>query len=150
MLIVYKIRQNYIKYEISQILKDKNASYEKLTLTLAQYQKSQINSKEIYFKGNMYDVKSVDISGDIVVLLVLNDKKENNLLEEVRDFSKKTNPQNRALPYQIISLLSLNYVHQEANRFCFIPCIIISSNQLQNADILSNCLDTPYPPPKLV
>jgi hypothetical protein len=149
MLLVYKIQQFYVQYEMSLLVKDSHTSFEKLILGTADYQKSRINSHEISFKGNMYDVKSVKITGDIAELLVINDKKEKNLVKNIQDFLTKTNQQKKELPEQLQKFLSLNYLSADQELTIVIPSLSSIIFQSVNSYFLSDLSDIPSPPPKL-
>jgi hypothetical protein len=149
MLLVYKIQQFYVQYEMRLLVNDSHTSFEKLLLSTADYQKSRINSHEISFQGNMYDVKSVKITGDIAELLVINDKKEKSLVKNIQDFLTKTNQQKKELPEQLQKFLSLNYLPADQDLTIVIP--ILSSNifHAPKGNIFSDLSETPSPPPKL-
>jgi hypothetical protein len=149
MLMVYKIRQFYIQYEMRLLVKNSDTSFERLVLPLADYQKSRINSREISFGGNMYDVKSVKISGNTAELLVINDKKEKILLKDIKDFLNKSSQQKKELPDQLQKFLSLNYLSGEKEHVIFIPSFYTCIFYHQNRNIYSDHQDIPSPPPKL-
>lgn len=150
MLLVYKTQQFYVQEEMQQTLNSDKTQFQKIILSLRDYQKSQINAHEISVKGKMYDVKSVNISGDSGALLVLNDSKEENILEKIKDFTEGTNRPNNDLPNQLQQLFSLNYLSPETDRIFFIPSLSIHVFRSLNLNIVSSDLDISTPPPKFV
>jgi hypothetical protein len=149
MLLVYKIRQFFVQHEMMLLVKNSETSFEKLVLTSEEYQKSRLNSHEISFRGNMYDVKSVNISGDSVELLVINDAKEKNLVKDIKDFLNKSNQQKKELPDQLQKFLSLNFLSAQKESIIYIPSFFSSIGYHPNLNILSDHPDIPSPPPKL-
>jgi hypothetical protein len=149
MLLVYKIQQFYVQYEMSLIVKDSNTSFEKLILSADEYQKSRVNSREILFKGNMYDVKSVKITGNTAELLVINDKKEKKLVKNIKDFLYKTNQQKKELPEQLQKFLSLNYLPADKELTDIVTILSSIIFYSPDGNILFHLSDIPSPPPKL-
>jgi hypothetical protein len=149
MLLVYKIRQFYVQHEMMLLVKNSETSFEKLVLTSEEYQKSRLNSREISFRGNMYDVKSVNISGDTVELLVIKDAKEKILLEEIKDFLHKSNESKKELPDQFQKFLSINYIATVQGRIIYIPSFCFNIYPHQDQDTYTDKSDIPSPPPKL-
>lgn len=149
MLLIYKIQQFYVQYEMRLVVNDSNNSFEKLNLNLDEYRKSHLNSREILYKGNMYDVKSVNITADNVELLVINDVKEKILLDEIKDFLHKSNQSKKELPDQLQNFLSVNYIASEEGRLIYIPSFDSYIFLHSDPDIYSDPSDIPSPPPKV-
>jgi hypothetical protein len=110
LLLVYKMKQLKVQFEMLKVLKENEEGYSKLTLTLAEYDQSRVKSHEISWQGRMYDVKSAVIKGNSVDLLVMHDEKEENILKKIKLLAGKTGSQNRELPQQLVQLLSLSYI----------------------------------------
>lgn len=149
MLLVYKIQQFYVQYEMRLLVNDSSTSFEKLILSTDEYHKSRVNSREILFKGNMYDVKSVKITGNSAELLVINDKKEKTLVKNIKDFLYKTNQQKKELPEQLQKFLSLNYLPADKELTDIVTTLSSIIFYSPDGNILSDLLDIPSPPPKL-
>lgn len=149
-LLIYKTQQCYVWYEMQHTLNDSNTRFQKLELSLSDFQKSKINSDEIFFQGKMYDVKSVQVSGNIVNLLVINDKDEDSILKKIDNFLNTTQKDNSKLPYQLQQLLSLNYLSPYSVNFFFIPSLSITTFHSLNLNLISNDSDTSSPPPESV
>jgi hypothetical protein len=150
LLLIYKIRQCYVKIEMQISLNDSRTSFHKITLNLREYQKSKIHAHELSMNGKMYDVKSADISGDRVELLVLHDIKEEIILEAIKDFICKINQPGSELLNQLHQLLSLNYLSPMINRIIFIPSFSINIFSTLNQGIIPKDSDISAPPPELV
>lgn len=148
-MLIYKTRQLYVQHEMMKLVKNSETYFEKLILSFGEYQKSRLNAHEIYFKGNMYDVKSVCFSNNTVELLVINDSKEKNLLKNIKDFVNKTNQQKKELPDQLQKFLSLNFLLAGKDNIIYIPALFSSIGYHPNLNILSDHPDIPSPPPKL-
>jgi hypothetical protein len=149
MLLIYKIRQFHVQYEMRLVLNNSATSPEKLILSRDEYYKSRINSNEILFRGNMYDVKSVNISGDMAELLVINDTKEKDLVKNIKDFLNKTNQQKKELPDQLQKFLSLNYLSADKDCIIHFPSFSFNIVHYPYLDFNAITSDTPSPPPKL-
>ena len=149
MLLIYKVQQFSVQYKMRLALNESEISFERLILNIDEYRKSRLNSREISYKGNMYDVKSVNITGDSVELLVINDVKEKILLQEIKDFLQKSNQSKKELPDQLQKFLSINYIAADEGRMIYIPSF--SSNIFQHPDfnICPDHSDIHSPPPKL-
>lgn len=149
MLLIYKVQQFSVQYKMRLALNESEISFERLILNIDEYRKSRLNSREISYKGNMYDVKSVNITGDSVELLVINDVKEKILLQEIKDFLQKSNQSKKELPDQLQKFLSINYIAADEGRMIYIPSFCSNIFQQPDSNLSSNFLDKPSPPPKL-
>jgi len=149
MLLIYKVQQFSVQYEMRLALNESAISFEKLILNIDEYRKSRLNSREISYKGNMYDVKSVNITGDSVELLVINDLKEKILLQEIKAFLQKSNQSKKELPDQLQKFLSINYIAADEGRMIYLPSSSSNIFQQPDSNLSSNFLDKPSPPPKL-
>jgi hypothetical protein len=149
MLLIYKVQQFTIQYEMRLALNSDESSFEKLILNIAEYRKSRVNSTEIYLNGNLYDVKSVIITGDTAELIVINDLKEKILLDSLKDFLKKSNQSKKELPDQLQKLLAINYIATDPGRIIFIPSHCFNIIYHAELAIYSEPSDIPSPPPKL-
>ena len=131
------------------VVNNNETSFKKLILSRDEYQKSRLNSHEISYKGNMYDVKSVNIKGDIAELLVINDIKEKFLLREIKDFLHKSNQSKKELPDQLQKFLSINYISADKERIIYIPSFSSGIFHHLNQEILPDHSEIFFPPPKL-
>jgi hypothetical protein len=148
MLLIYKIQQFYVQYEMRLVVNDKETSFEKLILTIDDYKKSRFNSREISYKGNMYDVKSVNVTDNFAEVLVINDVKEKILLKEIKDFLHKSNQSKKELPDQLQKFLSINYLAAEQGQIIYIPFPVSNIFHYPDPDFNAIQSDIPSPPPK--
>lgn len=109
-LLIYKIQQYFVHREMEQALNNKATRFQQLTLSLSDFQKGKINDHEISIKGKMYDVKSIEIRGNKVELLVINDTREENILEDIKKSINTSNQQNKEHPYHFVKVLTLLYI----------------------------------------
>lgn len=83
-LMLHTVEQYFAQKVILSELNDPDTKFEKLILSVSEYEKGKLNSFEVIHHGKMYDVKSVQFSGDTVVLQVIHDKGEEDVLTEIR------------------------------------------------------------------
>ncbi len=150
LFLVYKVQQWNIQNKMSQVLKNDQTGFIRMTLTVSEYQKYKVKSNEICWKGKMYDVKSAVISGDNIDLLVINDIREENILRQIKLMTDNAAKQHRELPHQIIELLIAPYL-------CAAICDKMIFQNIQEIkypsltevpDSITS--DVPSPPPELV
>jgi hypothetical protein len=150
-LLIFRCQQYCIQYQISVALKEENTSFEKLTLSVSEYQKNRIHSNEISYKGKMYDIRSVNFSGDKVELFVIHDSEEENILEKINDFLNTPNPTTSSkLPARICILFSLNYLAPDIENIFYIHNICIHTFHQPDLNFVSPMPDVHTPPPRLV
>jgi len=149
MYFAYTIAQYHVQKKMHEALKNDATKFQTITLSLADYKKSKINSHEISIDGKMYDVKSVTFRGNKVDLACINDREEENILKDLKDFASRSSKSNSNLPNQIQQLLTLNYITPEAKEFYFIPIVAAHIFLSSNPGIVSNDTDITTPPPKL-
>lgn len=109
MLIFYQFEQNQIKASMFDLLNDPDSKFEKLTLSLPEYENCKVNSHEIYYNGEMYDVKSADLKVDHVNLVVLHDKHEKNIIEKIKNYFTSNSKHDSKIPNHLVKLISNNY-----------------------------------------
>ena len=107
---IYKIQQYCVQREMEQALNNEGTLFQQLTLSLSDFQKGEINADEISINGKMYDIKSLEIRGDKVELLVINDTREENILEDIKKSINSSNQQNKEHPYHFVKVLTLLYI----------------------------------------
>jgi hypothetical protein len=150
MLFIYTVRQSHVRRGMQEVLNRRSTQFERMTLSVSEYQKSKINAKEIFVEGKMYDVKSMTVKGDAVELLVVHDIKEENVLKRIKDFSKRTEQPNNDLPNQLQHLLTLNYLSPCVEGLFFVPYLLIHVFPFSSLNIVSNNSDILTPPPEVV
>ena len=149
MLFIYKLQQSGIQFEMASLLKSSNAAFEKMIIPLQEYEKCRLNSGEILWGGNMYDVKSVSISAGKAELLVVNDKKEKNILTAIKHFINITEQPLRKNPDQLRQLLRLSYILPDKDKIFLISFFSIHNFHPVDLNITSLASDISSPPPRL-
>jgi hypothetical protein len=145
---IYKVQQFSVQLKMRLAVNGNQSSFEKLVLDIDEYRKCQLGSREISYKGNLYDVKSMSIKGDHAELIVINDVKEKILLEEIKDFLKKSNQSKKELPDQLQKFLSINYIAADEGREICIPSFSFNYSHQPDLDIYPDLSEIPSPPPK--
>ncbi len=148
-LIIYKVDQFFVRNEISAILNSENSQYQKLTLSIAEYQKAKINSYEISYKEKLYDVKKVIIAGDIAELQIIHDNLEEKILEKIKDFITQSNLPIKKLPDHLQQFLTLKFLPHENKINILIPTLTTGGFLSLNQKIISADTEIHTPPPEL-
>ncbi len=148
-LLIYKIQQSCVHSEMEQALNNEATGFQQLTLSLSDFQKGEINANEISFNGKMYDVKSIKISGDKVELLVINDTKEENIVENIKRSVNTNSEQNKKLPYHLVNLLNWFYIYPVSGN-AFLLLEQRTSYLPFSENVFSFISEISSPPPKLV
>jgi hypothetical protein len=130
-------------------LKNDTSSFENITLSVSDYEKSSIHSHEILLNGMLYDIKSKTFLGDSVNLIVIKDLNEAKILNHIRQLSNNPNLPKNKFPSQIKLLISLNYIAPNVAFRNILPKILIYLFQTNILDFDSLKPDALVPPPKL-
>jgi len=147
-LIIYKLQQYYVQDEMMQNLNSYKTQFQKIVLSLSEYQKCKINAREITLHNKLYDVKSVNIFGTRAELLVLNDSREENILIKIAEFTSTTRQQNSVLFNNLRHLLSLSYLPHERYISLFIYPFPIDKSFPVTLHFISTFPEIPTPPPR--
>lgn len=151
LLFVYHVQQVSVKIEMRNALEARwNSGFQKLHMTVSEFKKAKINSFEIYYKGRMYDYKSVVIKSDSVEILAIHDTKEEGILEIIKELSENTSNSDSEYPHQLLKLLSLIYIGTEAVQ----PSILTENSKCEYTFFGENTLifhgTFPSPPPEII
>ena len=131
---------------MNQALNNRETRFQKLILSLNDFQKSRINAHEMYFNGKMYDVKSFKITSDKVELLVINDTKEENILANIKKSADTGTEQNKKLSFRQFNLLNWFYIYPDSgNKFILQKQKINYPSFAENALSVINEISTPPP-----
>lgn len=149
MLLICNVQQCRIQFQMAEKLKSDKSSFELITLTVNEYQKSRINSKEIRHSGKMYDVKSLTVQDGVVSLIVMNDNEEATILQTITNLVSHTNFPNSPLPNQLHQLISLVYIPVFSEHLLFTPSLCVNTFHPSKLKIASNDPEILSPPPKL-
>ena len=150
LLLFYQVQQYFVQYRMQQALNCNTSRFQKLTLTLDDFQNSKINNNEISLNGKMYDIKSIKTSDDTVELIVLNDTEEESIIEIIKRIVGNENQQNRVLPNKLIQLLSLIYLSTTSQNNLLLDGIQQIIFQSFCETIVSHKTEIFSPPPELV
>jgi hypothetical protein len=94
-----------------ELLENDRANYETFRLSLTDYNKARINRRELRLGGKMFDVKSVDFIADSVQVVAINDKAEEQIIENiVRQVLGIHDQSKNALNPNLQKLISLQYI----------------------------------------
>ena len=150
MLLIYEIQQHRVQDKMRSAMQKKETTFEKLILSVSEFQKCRVNASEISLNGKMYDIKSIETYGNEIELTVMNDKEEKIILGRINDYVNNTNSSGNGT-YQIFAkILSLIYLSSNTNPE-FYPLqagkIIFFSSLLNYS---SNNSEVSSPPPRLV
>ncbi len=149
LLIIGRLQQYNVQHLMSILLEKEDAKFEKLVLTVREYEESRINSKEISFKGNMYDIKSIRNKGEYVELLVINDLREKHIVNAIRNLAGGDDKTDRETPELIQRILSMNYLSPKNSKIlvvCPVKEITFHKPQITIFSFKSNITT---PPPQL-
>ena len=147
-LIVFNIKQVIVQHQMKEKMENESSKFENLTLTTNQYKKCRINSKEIYFNGKMYDIKSIAFVGDSVKIMAIDDIEEKKIMDIIKMLSNKANDQNKNLPSQIQYITLLQYISPNSELEFLAPCFQIKIFYQAVFDFKSNKPEVQTPPPR--
>ena len=148
MILFFQIQRNIIQNKMQISLINPGSKFENLKLSLSNFNNNKINSHEIMYNGTMYDIKSIKISGDNVLLTVLTDYDESGLVQKIKNYFGIDNKHDSKIPEKLTKLFSLIYIIPSIN------FTVLLSNVNQNLffsfseSIVNNFSDILIPPPK--
>ena len=149
-LLFYKVQQAIVQGEMERDLDEIGISFQKISLSLKEYRANKINSREISITGKLYDIKSVKILKDKVELVVINDTREERILEDIKQFAETNNRNNRSLPNHCLNLLALFYIPSDNMKLSHEPAHHLPVVFQNYSDaIISHQSGIDSPPPKL-
>jgi len=118
MISCYQVQQYTWHRHMRSVLNDPATKFGILTLSVDDYNKCKQDKDELCIEGKMFDIKSVHITGDKVIVYAVQDDKEDNINGKIR----KTLHGNRGdsnIPQPLIELLSLYYILPAQNSLHF-------------------------------
>lgn len=89
-LFLLQFQQLQVKASMQEMLNDPGSRLEKIILTEKEYHACRIDSHEIILNGEMYDIKEITKDGDVITILAIHDKYEENILEMISGFFQVT------------------------------------------------------------
>jgi hypothetical protein len=148
-LFVYQLQQHQVKLQVKRDLIGKGTHFQKLELTLSQYNQSVINHNEIEFGDAMYDIKSMKVADGKVTLIVLGDTKEKKIVDRIRSHTNQTNNSKNKLPNLLEKVLDVTFLCSSYDyEFKWIEI----SDQVYSSCLVclqSQSYETASPPPKV-
>lgn len=91
----------------TKLLNSQQTALQKITLTIADYQRAKKEGDEIKWQGSMYDVARVERSGEMVIVFGLRDDIETELLAFFKSFVETNQSDDQAPPAVLMQYLSL-------------------------------------------
>ena len=110
LFLVLKSEQYAAQISMQHRIMNDTVSAEILTLSCRDYEKSLVDRKEIYYHGRMYDIRSMEKTGDSVRLVAVHDVKEGNILKKIKKLFPDNNTKHRQAPKHLMHLMTLNYI----------------------------------------
>jgi hypothetical protein len=150
MLLIFKAQQSYVRFEMNEKLESNHESCELLILTLKEFKKSRIDTKEIIWDGKLYDIRSAVVSGNIVRLEVINDTEEEHVLERIKYLVQNASLPDNPLPKQLYQLITMVYLQPYSVNLNLTNTFLQNFFQPFLKNISSGEIDTSTPPPKQV
>lgn len=148
LIFLLSMQQSIVKIKMQHALQKNIIEYEKLNLSIIEFNKYKVDKNELCINGKMYDIKSAAFYSDKVELIVVNDIEEEFIINAITDLMDSDNKQNKEFPDQIIKLLSFCYI-PVLNNFEFLSQQVIQKKIAINCDFpKSHIPEIPSPPPK--
>jgi hypothetical protein len=103
-------QQLALKAEMHAEIQNGSLKLEQIELSLSDYQNALVDDGELSLNDKMYDIKSKVVINDRVLLTVVNDIREENIIQEMKDFLRRTCRNNKSLPERSTQLFLLSYI----------------------------------------
>lgn len=91
----------------AELINSPQTALQKITLTIADYERAKKDDDEIKWQGSMYDVARVKRSGEIVIVFGLRDEMETNLLAFFESIVQTNQSDGQSPPAALMQYLSL-------------------------------------------
>jgi hypothetical protein len=149
MLIILNIQQSIVQLRMGERLESDTSSFEYFILSNTKYKESMLNSKEISFKGKMYDINSRTFSVDSVTLQVIHDNDEEFILQMIKNFIANMGAPNRKQASQIKIFGLFKYISPQSELLFLIPSIHFNLYNLSGLNFDTFRMEIIPPPPKI-
>ncbi len=127
-----------------------NLPQKSITITFEAYQHKLINGHEIELNGKLYDIRTVNFSGNKVQLGLIEDKKEMHVLSVLKKIIGSESAHQKQFPQKLLSFMSMLFVVPSLSNTNIIP----NQKNLQYADLFqqlsSGSFSTPFSPPDFI
>ena len=80
---------------MEQMLGSDAAVFDTLFMSFTDFENAKTNPHEIFFQGKMYDIKSIKTKGSKVELQVLNDAKEERIINHIKTLTGQQPAKNK-------------------------------------------------------
>ena len=131
-----------------EAIENKESHFTHLSLTLHDYINSQTRPGEISLKGKLYDIKSVQVSGNKVELMVMNDVNEEKIIEKINQLEKHSKEPGNSIPNKLMKFFSLLYLCPHPAQLFSSPASLTLRGKL-NIHFISFIQEITAPPPWL-
>ena len=148
-LLFYKAQQAIVQKEMERDIDEIGTSSQKLSLTTKEYAVNKINDHEISISGKLYDIKSVKTLNGKIELVVINDTREEKILEDIKKLAETCNRHNKNLPNHCFNLLTLFYIFTETADTSHELLCLTTAFQNYSDVVISHQPGIQSPPPKL-
>lgn len=149
--LIYSMMESKVQYEMLGKVAKKETRFQTIRLTLEEFKKRKINAGEIFYQGNMYDIKSVKIENNIAELLVLNDTKEKNICEHIQSLNENNSKSdNNDQTFQLIKLITLPFICHTNDVAMLFQESGVTVFFSYSENMVSSYSKIPSPPPKSV
>ena len=120
LLFLHQFSQCIARLEMKQVLRDPETRYEKITVSIHDFEEGKINADEMVLHGKMYDIKAFHTTGNQVEILAVWDPKEERLVEKIKKLIGLNSWYDSKMANQLFVLLSLVYISSgSGNAFLF-------------------------------
>ena len=150
LLLLSQLQIFSVHSKMHALLDDSESGFVKMILSIENYRKSRVDSKEILVQGEMYDVKSVTYSGDHVELMVIHDKHEGNILKRITKFLTHSKEHKSNTTDHILQLIGFYYT-LPSSKDVVEPCETRVNKFISfKSHFTSFILELNTPPPELI
>lgn len=129
------------------VLNDPATEFGILTLSVDDYKKCKQDKDELCIEGKMFDIKSVQVNGDNVIVYAVQDHKEDEIKGRIKK-SLRSNHSDSKIPQPLVELLTLYYILPVQNYLHFITRPEEQYTHDFCDNILSRNGDILIPPPR--
>lgn len=111
LMLLFSVQQEMIREEMREEILRAESGSELLVLSVEEYMSAKVDSREIRWEGQMYDVVSVKKEEANVILKVLRDHKEETLLRSLKKIIRHGSEDKGRLLSGVLMLSFLPYLH---------------------------------------
>lgn len=135
---------------MEQMLGSNATVFDTLVISIADFESVKTNPHEISFRGKMYDIKTIQKKGDKVELQVLNDAKEERIIDHLKTLASQQPSKNKSQANSLLDLLGLMYVSSGSSVTHPLPPLTRPAYHSLCEMIISQTKSVFSPPPEMV